>query len=77
MNKKVENQPKLRFPVRQRPGPRKRRTTQEKFTILDLMLGQIANYCPVISHNVFVNKLYIPETDLAVYKDYISASVIR
>lgn len=31
-----------------------RRTAQQKVTQLDLMLGQIANYCPVISRNSIV-----------------------
>ena len=31
-----------------------RRTKQQKSAMLDLMLGQIANYCPVISRNVIV-----------------------
>ena len=30
------------------------RTAQQKCTHLDLMLGQIANYCPVISRNTIV-----------------------
>lgn len=34
---------------------RKRQTVQQKPNSLDLMLGQIENYCPVISHNVIVN----------------------
>lgn len=32
----------------------KRRTAEQKVTHLDLMLGQIANYCPVISRNTIV-----------------------
>lgn len=32
----------------------RRRTAQQKCTHLDLMLGQIANYCPVISRNTIV-----------------------
>ena len=28
-----------------------RRTAQQKVTMLELMLGQIANYCPVIARN--------------------------
>lgn len=31
-----------------------RRTAQQKVTMLELMLGQIANYCPVISRNAIV-----------------------
>jgi hypothetical protein len=31
-----------------------RRTARQKSATLDLMLGQIANYCPVISSNVIV-----------------------
>ena len=31
-----------------------RRPAQKKCTHLELMLGQIANYCPVISHNTIV-----------------------
>jgi len=31
-----------------------RRTAQQKCTHLELMLGQIANYCPVISRNTIV-----------------------
>ena len=29
----------------------KRQTAQQKVNFLELMLGQIANYCPVISRN--------------------------
>ena len=32
----------------------KRKTAAQKVTILELMLGQIANYCPVISRNTIV-----------------------
>ena len=32
----------------------RRRTAQQKVTVLELMLGQIANYCPVISRNTIV-----------------------
>ena len=32
----------------------KRRTAAQKVTHLELMLGQIANYCPVISRNTIV-----------------------
>ena len=31
-----------------------RRTAAQKLTHLELMLGQIANYCPVISRNIIV-----------------------
>lgn len=31
-----------------------RRTAVQKATMLDLMLGQIANYCPIISRNIIV-----------------------
>ena len=34
----------------------KRRTAQQKVNALELMLGQIANYCPVISRNTIVKK---------------------
>ena len=34
----------------------KRRTAEQKVTHLELMLGQIANYCPIISRSTFVNK---------------------
>ena len=30
------------------------RTAQQKCTYLELMLGQIANYCPIISRNIIV-----------------------
>ena len=33
-----------------------RRTAQQKVTMLELMLGQIANYCPVIARNTIVKK---------------------
>lgn len=33
---------------------RSRRTAQQKLTHLELMLGQIANYCPVVSRNTIV-----------------------
>ena len=32
----------------------KRKTAQQKVTMLELMLGQIANYCPVISRNTII-----------------------
>ena len=32
----------------------KRQTAQQKVNFLELMLGQIANYCPVISRNTLV-----------------------
>ena len=32
----------------------RRRTAQQKSTMLELMLGQIANYCPIISRNTIV-----------------------
>ena len=32
----------------------KRRTARQKGNFLELMLGQIANYCPVISRNILV-----------------------
>ncbi len=32
----------------------KRRTAQQKVNMLELMLGQIANYCPVISRNSII-----------------------
>ena len=32
-----------------------RRTAAQKCTHLDLMLGQIANYCPIISRNTHYN----------------------
>jgi hypothetical protein len=32
----------------------KRRTAQQKVTLLELMLGQIANYCPIISRSTIV-----------------------
>ena len=32
----------------------KRKTAQQKVSLLELMLGQIANYCPVISRNTIV-----------------------
>ena len=32
----------------------RRKTAQQKVNILDLMLGQIANYCPIISRNTIV-----------------------
>ena len=32
----------------------RRRTAQQKVNMLELMLGQIANYCPVISRNTIV-----------------------
>ena len=35
------------------PEPR-RRTAPQKVTHLELMLGQIANYCPVIARNIIV-----------------------
>ena len=31
-----------------------RKTAQQKVTMLELMLGQVANYCPVISRNQLV-----------------------
>ena len=31
-----------------------RRTAQQKVSMLELMLGQIANYCPIISRNTIV-----------------------
>ena len=31
-----------------------RHTAVQKLTHLELMLGQIANYCPVIAHNTIV-----------------------
>ncbi len=31
-----------------------RRTAQQKCSTLDLMLGQIANYCPIIARNTIV-----------------------
>ena len=48
------------FPLRRllddgESGPiERRRTAQQKVTVLELMLGQIANYCPVISRNTIV-----------------------
>lgn len=35
---------------------RKRKTKEQKATLLELMLGQIANYCPLISRNSIVDK---------------------
>ena len=35
-------------------GAANRQTKAQKSAILDLMLGQIANYCPVISRNTIV-----------------------
>lgn len=32
----------------------KRKTAQQKVTLLELMLGQIANYCPIISRNTII-----------------------
>ena len=32
----------------------KRRTARQKVNFLELMLGQIANYCPIISRNTLV-----------------------
>ena len=32
----------------------RRRTAQQKTTMLELMLGQVANYCPIISRNTIV-----------------------
>ena len=34
----------------------KRKTAVQKATALELMLGQIANYCPVISRNTIIKK---------------------
>ncbi|VDH94389.1 Hypothetical predicted protein [Mytilus galloprovincialis] len=36
-----------------------RRTAAQKCTHLDLMLGQIANYCPIISRNTIIKKFDI------------------
>ena len=33
-----------------------RRTAQQKITHLELMLGQIANFCPVLARNIIVKK---------------------
>ena len=38
----------------------KRRTAQQKVNFLELMLGQIANYCLVISRNTLVKNPYSP-----------------
>ena len=35
----------------------KRRTAQQKTNMLELMLGQIANYCPIISRNTIVKSI--------------------
>ena len=36
-----------------------RRTAEQKARMLELMLGQIANYCPVISRNAIVTTLSV------------------
>jgi hypothetical protein len=44
----------------------RRRTAEQKAAQLELILGQIANYCPVISRNTIVkNSTYIFEHYLA------------
>lgn len=43
----------------------RRLTARQKVNFLELMLGQIANYCPIISRNTLVKKLYIPRVHLA------------
>ena len=45
-----------------------RRTAAQKCTHLELMLDQIANYCPVISRNTIVkNSTSINKINLAIY----------
>ena len=38
-----------------------KQTAQEKVATLEMMLGQIANYCPVISRNSILNATSLPE----------------
>ena len=42
----------------------KRKAKEQKVNMLELMLGQNANYCPVISRNTIVNKAYRPNAHL-------------
>ena len=50
---------------------RTRRTAQQKCTHLELMLGQIANYCPIISRNTIVkNSTSIPSIWQAIRLHY-------
>ena len=38
-----------------------RKTAQQKVVTFELMLGQIAIYCPVIARNTIVKSLMLPE----------------
>ena len=40
-------------------------TAAQKLTHLELMLGQIANYCPIISRNTIVKKINSSKSNLA------------
>ena len=53
-----------------------RRTAVQKSASLDLMLGQIANFCPVIARNAIV-EFYFLELNLAANQTTLRISVIR
>ena len=54
-----------------------RRTAAQKGTHLELMLGQIANYCPVISRNTIVKNSTSIKINLAIYSFTLWISVNR
>ena len=58
-------------------GTTNRRTAVQKVTQLELMLGQIANYCPVISRNSIVKKIHLTQRDLAINQVTFWLPIIR
>ena len=53
-DKKTKASPLRGFTDNDQVPADKRRTAQQKVSMLELMLGQIANYCPIISRNTIV-----------------------
>ena len=53
--KKGRNNPKRGYSDDTTGDQDKRRTAEQKVTHLESMLGQIANYCPVISAKTIIN----------------------
>ena len=47
---------KMMLKLYKRPVARRRRTKEQKVTLLEMFLGQIPNYAPIISRNTIVKK---------------------
>ena len=54
-----------------------RQTAAQKVTKLNLMLGQIANFCPIISRNTIIKKVNINIFNMAINKIPFWISIYR